>query len=186
MLPKVTKKEVRLSQDQKKTKKYAPLTLVLRDDRVFYNVLLIERGDDESIYVKFPRKRGYRIKDSHESVDIPSHIIFREKFQDNIQLLGKLSRRQVMNYMAQSKILLHTSSHESQGYMFMEALYCGMTVVSFDVGYQGQTGKAIRCLSKEKIIVNLRNLLKQQLNYDRVLLKPIEETVSEFRALYAV
>jgi glycosyltransferase involved in cell wall biosynthesis len=109
-----------------------------------------------------------------------------KKFQDKIQLLGKLSRRQVMNYMAQSKILLHTSSHESQGYVFMEALYCGMTVVSFDVGYQGQTGKAIRCLSKEEMLANLRKLLKQRLNHDRVLLKPIEETVAEFSKLYAL
>jgi hypothetical protein len=61
-----------------------------------------------------------------------------------------------------------------------------MTVVSFDVGYQGQTGKAIRCLNKEDMLANLRKLLKQQLNYDRVLLKPIEETVDEFSALYAL
>ncbi|MGH7451508.1 MAG: glycosyltransferase [bacterium] len=112
--------------------------------------------------------------------------LIRKKFQDNIQLLGMLSRRQVMNYMAQSKILLHTSSHESQGYVFMEALYCGMTVVSFDVGYLGQTEKAIRCIGKEEMLANLRKLLKQQLNHDRVLLKPIEETVDEFRALYAL
>ncbi len=73
-----------LSQDKKKTKKYPPLTFILRDNKIFYSVLLIERGDDESIYVKFPRKRGYRIKDSHESVDIPSQIIFREKFQGTV------------------------------------------------------------------------------------------------------
>jgi hypothetical protein len=66
----------------------------------------------------------------------------------------------------------------------MEALYCGMTVMSFDVGYQGQTAKAIRCLSKEDMLANLKKLLKQQLNHERVLLKPIEETVNEFRALY--
>jgi glycosyltransferase involved in cell wall biosynthesis len=110
--------------------------------------------------------------------------LIQKKFQGNIQLLGKLSRRQVINYMAQSKILLHTSSYESQCYVFMEALYCGMTIVSFDVGYLGQTEKAIRCFGKEEMLANLQKLLKQQLNHDRVLLKSIEETVNEFRALY--
>ncbi|MDZ7343292.1 MAG: glycosyltransferase [candidate division KSB1 bacterium] len=112
--------------------------------------------------------------------------LIREKLPGNIQLLGKLPRRQVMKYMAQSKILLHTSSHESQGYVFMEALYCGMTIVSFNVGYLGQTAKAIRCASKEEMLDNLRKLLKQPLNHDRVLLKPIEETVAEFSTLYAL
>lgn len=112
--------------------------------------------------------------------------LIRRKSQNHIQLLGKLSRCQVMNYMAQSKILLHTSSHESQGYVFMEALYFGMTIVSFDVGYQGETEKAIRCRSKEEMLANLRKLLKQRLSHDRVLLKPIEETVAEFSKLYAL
>lgn len=110
----------------------------------------------------------------------------REKSQNHIQLLGKRSRLQVMNYMAQSKILLHPSLHESQGYVFMEALYCGMAVVSFDVGYLGQTEKAIRCIDKEDMFVNLRKLLRQPLPYNRVLIKPIEETVHEFLELYAL
>jgi hypothetical protein len=58
--------------------------LYLRDSELFYTLLLIEKGDDESLYVKFPRQRGYRIKDSHESVDVPSKIAFQEKFQGTI------------------------------------------------------------------------------------------------------
>jgi glycosyltransferase involved in cell wall biosynthesis len=112
--------------------------------------------------------------------------LIREKCQNHIQLLGKLPRIQVIKYMAQSKILLHTSLHESQGYVFMEALYCGMAVVSFDVGYRGQTEKAIKCLDKKDMLTKLRELLKQQLHYERVLIKPIEETVTEFLELYAL
>jgi hypothetical protein len=68
-------------QPEKRVKKYAPTRFVLRDSELFYTLLLIEKGDDESLYVKFPRQRGYRIKDSHESVDVPSKIAFQEKFQ---------------------------------------------------------------------------------------------------------
>jgi glycosyltransferase involved in cell wall biosynthesis len=110
----------------------------------------------------------------------------REKLQNNIQLLGELPRRQVFDYMTQSKILLHTSSYEGQGYVFMEALYCGMTVVSFDVGYLGQTPKAIKCANKKIMIENLRKLLKRRLDYNQVLIKPIEETADEFKRLYKI
>ena len=68
----------------------------------------------------------------------------------------------------------------------MEALYCGMSIVCFDVGYLGQTEKAIKCISKEDMLANSRKLLKQPLNYNRVLIKPIEETIHEFKALYAL
>ena len=71
-------------QSGKRIKKYPPTRVVLRDNDIFYTLLLIEKGDDESLYVKFPRKRGYRIRDSHESVEIPSKITFQEKFQDTI------------------------------------------------------------------------------------------------------
>ena len=71
-------------QPEKRIKKYPPTIFVLRDNEIFYKLLLIEKGDDESLYVKFPRKRGYRIKGSHESVDIPAKITFQEKFQGTI------------------------------------------------------------------------------------------------------
>lgn len=101
-----------------------------------------------------------------------------------IQLLGQLRRREVIHQMTQSKILLHTSFFESQGYVFMEALYCGMSVVSFDVGYLGQTAKAFPCKTKQEMLETLRDLLRRQLTYDRVLLKPLEETVTEFKSVY--
>jgi glycosyltransferase involved in cell wall biosynthesis len=112
--------------------------------------------------------------------------LIQRQLQNNLQLLGQLSRREVIDYMAQSKILLHTSSYESQGYVFMEALYCGMTVVSFDVGYLGHTEKAFKCADKQEMIANLRKLLNQKLAYDQVLIKPIEETVQEFLEIYAL
>jgi hypothetical protein len=72
------------SQPGKRIKKYPPTKLVLRDNKIFYDPLLIEKGEDKSLYVKFPRKRGYHIKDSHESVDIPSKITFQERLQGTI------------------------------------------------------------------------------------------------------
>ena len=64
---------------EKRIKKYPPTRFVLRVNKIFYTLLLIEKGDDESLYVKFPRKRGYCIKDSHQSVDVPSKITFQKE-----------------------------------------------------------------------------------------------------------
>ena len=54
--------------------------------------------------------------------------------ENTITLLGELPRTEVLNKMAQSKILLHTSHYESFGFVFLEALYSGMQVISYDVG----------------------------------------------------
>ncbi|MEL6867853.1 MAG: glycosyltransferase [Bacteroidota bacterium] len=45
-----------------------------------------------------------------------------------------LPRAAVIQYMCRSKVFLHTSTFESFGYVFPEALACGMQVVSTPVG----------------------------------------------------
>lgn len=53
---------------------------------------------------------------------------------DNLKFTGYLSRDEVLKYMARSKVLLHTSTYESFGYVFLEALASGMLIVSRPVG----------------------------------------------------
>jgi len=50
------------------------------------------------------------------------------------EFTGKLPRAEVLALMAQSKILLHPSTYEAFGYVFLEALGAGMQVVSRPVG----------------------------------------------------
>jgi 1,2-diacylglycerol 3-alpha-glucosyltransferase len=54
--------------------------------------------------------------------------------ENTITLLGKLPRTEVLEKMSQAKIFLHTSTYESFGFVFLEALYSGMQLVSYDVG----------------------------------------------------
>jgi glycosyltransferase involved in cell wall biosynthesis len=56
------------------------------------------------------------------------------QLENIITLTGMLPRIGVLKMMAQSKILLHTSMYESFGFVFLEALYSGMHVVSHNVG----------------------------------------------------
>ncbi len=111
-------------------------------------------------------------------------IIRERRLEKNIRLLGKLPRLKVIEYMYQGKILLHPSTYESQGYVFLEALYCGLTVVCFDVGYAIESEKMIICNNKQEMLHHLRLLLKSQLDHKPLMMKTIDETVAEFRQLY--
>lgn len=51
-----------------------------------------------------------------------------------ITFLGQLEREEVLSKMRESKVLFHPSNYESFGYVFMEALACGMGIVSENVG----------------------------------------------------
>jgi len=62
-------------------------------------------------------------------------LILKTHLKNNIKLLGKIHRDKVLQKMATARLLLHTSSYESFGYVFIEALYSGMHVVSKDVGF---------------------------------------------------
>ncbi len=82
----------------------------------------------------FPTLKAVLIGDG-ELKHITEKNIFEKGLSKNIQLIGEIPRSRVLDYMMQSKIFLHTSSYESQGLVFLEALYCGLYVVSFNVGY---------------------------------------------------
>ena len=59
----------------------------------------------------------------------------------NITLPGRLPRHEVLKMMSQSKVFLHTSSYESQGYACLEALAAGCNIVSFKTGIASSTKK---------------------------------------------
>jgi 1,2-diacylglycerol 3-alpha-glucosyltransferase len=101
-----------------------------------------------------------------------------------ITLCGKLSRQQVLQKMSESKILLHTSKYESFGYVFAEALYSGMKVVSFDVGASKSIPEWKIGTSNEGIIEACLFFLATENNKKRVLLNAQTETLNPYLKLY--
>lgn len=131
----------------------------------------------------FPEMKAAIIGDGAERDNL-KQLIIENRLENNIELPGELSRPETIEYMYRSKILLHTSKYESQGYVFLEALYCGLSVVCFNVGFVERSEKMLLCASKEEMTENLNYLLKQNLTYEPTLLKSINETVDEFRQIY--
>ena len=87
--------------------------------------------------------------------------------EDHITLMGILPREEVLRHMNQSHILLHPSLYESFGFVFSEALYSGMSIVSFPVG-AAQRGKKWKVAkNEEEMYQQLVDLLQEKPDYQR-------------------
>lgn len=99
-----------------------------------------------------------------------------------VKLNGHVPRKQVLEAMKRSRVLLHTSSYESFGYVFMEALASGTEIVSKNVGLASDLASEnwLTGETEEELSQHLKTLL----NRARITMKPLypsmEETVSEY------
>lgn len=101
----------------------------------------------------------------------------------NVDFVGALPRPRVLQYMKQSKVLLHTADFESFGYVLTEAAAQGCHVVSTPVGIAPQIAD---CGDTEDALA-----LRLQWALERAPLKQadtpflMEETVNAYEKLYA-
>jgi glycosyltransferase involved in cell wall biosynthesis len=101
-----------------------------------------------------------------------------------ITLYGKCSRERVLEKMSTAKILLHTSNYESFGYVFAEALYSGMKVVSFDVGASKSIPEWKIAASTAAMAEACLFFLSNENTKNRVLLNAQTETLNMYLRLY--
>lgn len=99
--------------------------------------------------------------------DGPERISLQSKIDSlglsrNIILKGQQSRDSALALMSQSKVLLHTSSYESFGYVFSEALASGAKLVSLKVGWAEPSDKWFVAESAESLVVQLKSALAPQ------------------------
>lgn len=119
-----------------------------------------------------------------EEYDLLQKSIEVHGLSKNVELKGELKRIEVIELMAHSRILLHPSIHEGQGYVFEEALYSGMYVVANKVG-NIEPGEKIRiCESKDQMVEQTSLLLKSKPDRQRLLTQAMEDSVSKFNTLY--
>jgi len=112
-------------------------------------------------------------------------LILKLELEKNILIRGELPRKQVIEKMAQSNILLHTSTYESFGYVFLEALYSGMHIASYKVGIAEQMYKWHICSTKEEMTQACTSLLKTVVKEkERKLLTTEEKTITSYLNLY--
>jgi glycosyltransferase involved in cell wall biosynthesis len=86
-------------------------------------------------------------------------VITELQIEENVVLVGEVPRSEVFSMMAQSTVLLHTSEYEGQGWVLLEALHYGASVVCFDVGYTMAHPRMYVCQSTADMELALREVL---------------------------
>ena len=104
--------------------------------------------------------------------------------QRNISMPGHLSRKEVFRKMAQSKVFLHTSSYETQGYVFNEALLSGLPIVSTKVGIATERDFWKTVDTDEELIDGLECFLKNTVDVPYSANRNMKETVQGYLKLY--
>jgi glycosyltransferase involved in cell wall biosynthesis len=108
-----------------------------------------------------------------------------KKLEKNISLLGLLPRNEVLIKMSEATLFLHTSLFEGFGYVFAEALYSGMKIVSFNVGSSKSSSKWKIANSKDEMIQFCTEIINHnEVSKERFSLTSENETVNSYLNLY--
>jgi len=102
---------------------------------------------------------------------------------ETIEFAGELPRPEVLKRMARSKVLLHPSGYESQGFVFSEALASGMKIVSRNVGVAKEMADWKIANEPTEMAASILELLPTNGRSTRVLY-PLDRTVREYTELY--
>jgi len=97
---------------------------------------------------------------------------------------GRISRERVLDLMRRSRVLLHTSTFESFGLVFAEALACGMRIVSRPVGIAETDERWAVCDSTKDMAAAVAGFLSAE-DFTPHLVYPIEATVGAYHELYS-
>lgn len=106
------------------------------------------------------------------------------QLENTISLTGLLPYKETLNYISQSKILLHTSNYESFGMVFAEALQCKTRIVSKEVGCAFASKNWHICTSKDEMIAACLEALS--IPFSENLENPlvIEKTIENYLKIY--
>ena len=112
------------------------------------------------------------------------NLIIKLNLENNLKLLGSLSRKDVLNLMGKSKILLHTSKYESFGYVLAEALASGCYVVCSETGFAKNTNKMVVAKEKDEFIKTIIGLLNSNPDHTPEIPFTINKTSNMYKELY--
>lgn len=129
----------------------------------------------------FPQINCVLIGQGRESLSLKA-LSEQLHLTDNVQFIPHLSRKEIFHYLAQSKILFHTSEFEGQGMVLTEALQMGCYVVCADVGCVPQNTKTFISsanITDFELQLKALLLLKEQ-DFSPIAIPLMEEIVLKF------
>lgn len=148
----------------------------LKNYSVFIDVIAELKG-------KYPNIKAVLIGDGVERQELLDKIKGMG-LSDNIKLTGHILREEVFDKMLDSKILLHPSTYEGQVNVFMEALYCGLEIVCFNIGHMESSVGIYISSNTNEMTKNVEMLLQKDYIDKPILLKSMKDTVEDFIKIY--
>jgi len=131
----------------------------------------------------FPKLRACIIGEGPLREALHQQIV-EKGIQQHLTLAGRLPRDEVFRSMLRSKVFLHPARYESQGYVFLEALFAGLPVVCLDVGYTGESDRVFRCQSPQEMADAVAEQLRHPPDFRRESVLAVSDTVRAFAPLY--
>ncbi len=132
---------------------------------------------------QFPDINSILIGDG-EQINEHKELVHNNNLESNIKFAGFQSRENVLSFMNKSKILLHTSSYESFGYVIAEALASGCYVVCKPVGCAKKNERLFTAQDEDEFINIIRRILLYGKEFIPCNLFPVEQTAKSYAELY--
>lgn len=110
--------------------------------------------------------------------------IEKNNLHKNVQLVPFSTREKVLEYMRQSKVLLHTSNTDEQPFVILEALASGAHAISTPVGQLPYPDRVTYLDDDQQIIEKLNVLLTSDLEHDRYIPFTLSDTIKRYHDLY--
>jgi glycosyltransferase involved in cell wall biosynthesis len=104
----------------------------------------------------------------------------------NLRFTGGISRKEVLGLMAKSRILLHPAQFESFGYVYAEALYSGLYLVSFETGFAKSSERWGVASTKEELFQHVRQFLELPVRQENRILHSVQHTVDAYANRYGL
>jgi 1,2-diacylglycerol 3-alpha-glucosyltransferase len=104
---------------------------------------------------------------------------------ENITLLGEIPRKVCLAWMKQSKIVVHTSAYESQGYVLIEALALGCKVGVLTEGVNIACPSLYLAKDAQKLVNQVAEwLTDEKLQFESQVPLKMEDTVEKYMGLF--
>lgn len=131
---------------------------------------------------KFPEIQAELIGDGPERANL-ERLTQELSLEEKVRFAGNLPRAEVLVKMQQAKVLLHTASFESFGYVLAEVAMNGCRVVSTPVGVASQFGKTAE--TEEDLVALLLDTLAQPVQSQPFVPFKMKETAAAYLRLYS-
>jgi glycosyltransferase involved in cell wall biosynthesis len=138
------------------------------------------------IKTKIPDIKAIVVGDGIFKKIIEDHIKHFE-LEDNVKLLGKLPRKECLEWMNKSKILVHTSEYEGQGYVLNEALALGCKVAALSTSLEIENDHYYIAPDLQKLVTQVYEwLIDEAVEYESQVPVKMSDTVSNYEQLLQI